>query len=103
MRAIQLILDPSLFDEDRYLTEKDFYDGLDDVRESNNFREIILEIIGFEHNNAIIVELSDATVDSSFPALRLTYSYEPSATGQDYEYVIFQGTRLEIHFNHMHR
>src|SRR5690625_2307043 len=103
LKAVQLILDPSLSDEDRYLTETDFFDVLDDPMGNNEIIEIVLEIKGFEHNNAIVAEMSDATVEADPATLRLTYRYEPSANGQGYEYTIFQGTRREVPFNHRHR
>ena len=103
LRAIQLILDPSLSDEDRYLTETDFFDGLDDPMANNEIIEIVLEIRGFEHNNAIVAELCDATVSTDPATLRLTYRYAPSANGQGYEYSIFQGVRPDVPFNHTHR
>ena len=42
IRALQLILDPSLSDEDRMLSESDFYDSLENPMENN--QEILIQI-----------------------------------------------------------
>src|SRR5579875_2344400 len=65
LRAIQLILDPKLSDEDRYLNESDFYDGLDNPMRNGEKVEIIIEIQGYEHNKTVLSMLSDATVSDN--------------------------------------
>ena len=42
LRALQLILDPNLSDEDRRLEESDFFDRLEDPMENNE--EILIEV-----------------------------------------------------------
>lgn len=106
LRAIQLILDPSLSDEDRYLTESDFFDGLENPMENRQDIEIIIEIRGYEHNKNILSVLSDATVSDAPPTLRLTYRYYPVEKEDgtvDYEYIIFQGVNPNNLFKHNHR
>ncbi|WP_041638839.1 ATP-dependent nuclease [Anoxybacillus flavithermus] len=106
LRAIQLILDPTLSDEDRYLTESDFFDGLENPMENGEDIEIIIEIRGYEHNKNILSVLSDATISDDPPTLRLTYRYYPIEKEdgtKDYEYIIFQGINPDNLFKHSHR
>ena len=46
LRAIQLILDPKLTDEDRHLNDTDFYDDIIDPMENDEIIEIIIEVTG---------------------------------------------------------
>jgi putative ATP-dependent endonuclease of OLD family len=107
IRAIQLILDPTLSDEDRYLTESDFFNGLENPMENGEEIEITIEIRGYEHNKNIMAVLSDATVSDTPPTLRLTYLYFPAVEKEDgtkeYEYVIYQGVNPDNLFKHNHR
>lgn len=103
LRAIQLILDPKLTDEDRYLKNTDFYDGLDEPMKKGEIIEIIIEVRGYDHNQTILSMLSDATISVDPPTLRLTYRYFPSPETNDYTYTIFQGERPEVSFAHTHR
>ncbi|GLH63813.1 AAA family ATPase [Parageobacillus sp. G301] len=106
LKAIQLILDPTLSDEDRYLTESDFYEGIENPMEKGEEIEIVIEIRGFEHNKNILSVLSDATVSDDPPTLRLTYRYYPVEKEdgtKDYEYIIFQGDKPDKIFKHSHR
>ncbi|ADU31292.1 ATP-dependent nuclease [Evansella cellulosilytica] len=106
LRAIQIILDPKLSDEDRYLNESDFFDGLVDPMKNGDEIEIIIEIKGFEHNKSLLSMLADATIRASEPVIRLTYHYFPvtNINGKyEYEYTIFQGEKTEVAFNHSHR
>ncbi len=106
LRAIQLILDPNLSDEDRYLVETDFYDGLDSPLETGEEVEITIDIRGYSHNRVLLATLSDATVSDSPPTLRFTYHYyaiqNPDGTYK-YEYRIYQGKQEDIAFTHYHR
>ncbi len=106
IKAIQLILDPKLSDEDRYLSESDFHDSLAKPMETGEEIEIVIEIKGFEHNQNILSILSDATVSDEPPTLRLTYRYYPilKADGTyEYQYSIYQGNNQDIEFTHLQR
>ncbi|MBM6617295.1 ATP-dependent nuclease [Bacillus suaedaesalsae] len=106
IKAIQLILDPKLSDEDRFLSESDFHDSLDRPMETGEEIEIIIEIKGFEHNQNILSILSDATVSDEPPTLRLTYRFYPITRADgtyDYQYTIYQGENQEVEFTHLHR
>lgn len=106
LRAIQLILDPKLSDDDRYLVETDFYDGLNSPLETGENVEITIDIRGYSHNRTILAALSDATVSNDPPTLRLTYNYfatqSPDGTYK-YEYRIYQGNKKDVAFTHYHR
>lgn len=106
LRAIQLILDPKLSDEDRYLVETDFYDGLESPMETGEEIEITIEIRGHSHNRVLLAALSDATVSIDPPTLRFTYHYFPTQNQNGtykYEYRIYQGNQENIAFTHYHR
>ena len=62
LRALQLILDPTLSDEDRMLQESDFNDLL--VNPMENKEEIVIEIYvdNYSNNKTILTVFQDATV-----------------------------------------
>lgn len=106
LRAIQLILDPKLSDDDRFLNEGDFHEGL--MSPMDNGEEILvsIDISGFEHNKTILATLSDATLADKPATLRLTYQYYPATRSDntyEYQYRIFQGNKKDVPFNHFHR
>lgn len=95
LRALQLILDPTLSEDDRFLDEGDFYDGLDDPIE--NGEEISISIYIDDYNQAknVLCQLSDATVDGNGEKLlKITYKYfqDISSNGKTrYRYIVFKG------------
>lgn len=106
IRALQLILDPQLSDEDRNLQESDFNEQLIDPMINDETIEIVIEIRGYEHNRNILAVLSDATVSKAPHTLRLTYKYYPipRADGTNaYEYKIFQGDDENQVFSYQQR
>ena len=62
IRALQLILDPTLSDEDRMLSESDFNDSLKNPMDNNQEILIQIYISNYRSNVAIMTVLSDATV-----------------------------------------
>ncbi|EIW2104772.1 AAA family ATPase, partial [Enterococcus faecalis] len=60
IRAIQLILDPSLSEEERYLNETDFFEGLESPFENNETIEIEIELRNYENNLKLLTILSGA-------------------------------------------
>src|SRR5699024_11938821 len=73
LRAIQLILDPKLTEEDRYFNETDFYDDIIDPMENGEIVEIVLEVLEYDYNENVLSMLSDSTISIDQPYLRLTY------------------------------
>jgi putative ATP-dependent endonuclease of OLD family len=106
IKALQLILDPQLSDDDRNLQESDFNEQLIDPMINGEIIEIVVEIRGYEHNRNILAVLSDATVSTSPHTLRLNYKYYPipRADGSNaYEYKIFQGNDENQSFTYKQR
>lgn len=107
LRAIQLILDPTLSDQDRYLEETDFYNGLQSPIENGETIEIVIEVQRFSHNKNLLCQLSDATIKTNPDTLRLTYRYYPRVREdgaiENYSYKIFKGDNEDNEFTHSDR
>lgn len=96
LRALQLILDPTLADEDRYLDESDFFDGLEKPMENKEEIVIKIYISNYSNNKTILATLSDATVkeEDDEEKLLITYKFFPqddSKGGVEYQFTIFKG------------
>lgn len=96
LRAIQLILDPTLSDEDRMLQESDFNDSIDNPME--NKKEILIEVYidNFEQNKTILTVFQDASVKTKEgkEVLKFTYRFFPyidDAGNVEYQYNIYKG------------
>ncbi|SHN50687.1 AAA family ATPase [Desulfitobacterium chlororespirans] len=107
LRAMQLILDPSLSDEDRRLEESDFFDGLESPMENNQEILIELYIDNYSHIKNVLCQLSDATVDlDGRKVLKLSYKFFPQedASGKvNYTYIIYKGDDETDFFTHEDR
>lgn len=98
LRAIQLILDPSLSERDRRLGPEHFWDGLGD-RKIGKIVEVSIELTEPFNDPRLLRYLADSVVDVGPPLVaRLTYRYRPKpdlgrlpTSVADYEYVIFGG------------
>lgn len=102
IKAIQLILDPNLSEEDRFLEESDFNDSIESPMVSKATIEISIEIQGFEHNKSFLSMFASASVDSTLPTLRFTYVFK-MIDDERYGYYIYQGENEENTFTHNHR
>lgn len=96
LKALQLILDPTLSDEDRMLEESDFNDTL--VNPMENKEEIVIEVYieNYSNNKTILTVFQDATVknEKGKEVLKLTYRFFPYidyAGNIEYQYNIFKG------------
>ena len=96
LKALQLILDPTLSDEDRMLQESDFNDTL--VNPMDNKEEIVVEIYidNYSNNKTILTVFQDATVknEEGKEILKLSYRFFPyvdDAGNIEYQYNIFKG------------
>ena len=96
LKALQLILDPTLSDEDRMLEESDFNDTL--VNPIENKEEIVIEVYieNYSNNKTILTVFQDATVknEKGKEVLKLTYRFFPyidDAGNIEYQYNIFKG------------
>ena len=96
LKALQLILDPTLSDEDRMLQETDFNDTL--VNPMENKEEITIEIYidNYSNNKTILAVFQDATVknEEDKEVLKFTYRFFPyvdNLGNTEYQYNIFKG------------
>lgn len=96
LKALQLILDPTLSDEDRMLQESDFNDTL--VNPMENKKEIVIEIYidNYSNNKTILTVFQDATVknEEGKEVLKFTYRFFPyvdDAGNIEYQFNIFKG------------
>lgn len=107
LRALQLILDPNLSDEDRRLEESDFFDRLEDPMENNE--EILIEVYidNYSHIKNVICQLSDSTVNlDGRKVLKLSYKFFPqedTAGKVNYTYIIYKGDDETNPFTHEDR
>lgn len=95
IRALQLVLDPSLSDEDRRLDASDFNEILVDPMENNEEIRISVYISNYKNNKAVLTMLQGATVlEDGEETLCITYRFFPHIDdigNKEYEYVIFMG------------
>jgi putative ATP-dependent endonuclease of the OLD family len=100
LRALRLVLDPTLPDRDRQLGLEYFWDGLGDSKLGATVR-VVVEFTDFEDDDNLLAVLGGSLVDTETPVVaRLTYLYRPKAalegaapqTLADYEFLVFGGT-----------
>ena len=107
LRAIQLILDPSLLENDRKLTNSDFHDGIEDAKKNGEVIRITLEIQGYEQNEQLIVMLSDGEISDNPATISITYEFGPVRDEEEnileYQYEIYLGTNPENKFGYKQR
>jgi len=111
VRALQLVLDPSLSDRDRQLGFEHFWDGLGDNKLGATV-EVAVELTDFDGNANLVATLADCIVAVGPPTVaRITYCFRPKASLAgtvprsliDYEYVIFGGTDENNAFTSLQR
>lgn len=95
VRALQILLDPSLSERDRQLNLDHFWDGLGENKLGETV-EIAVELTDFTNDPRLMAHLNDCVVDPGPPMVaRLNYRFQPKANlGRtpeslaDYEYII---------------
>jgi putative ATP-dependent endonuclease of OLD family len=97
LRALRLVLDPSLSDSQRILRTEDFSDHLQ-TPFSGNVVEVKVFLRGFEGNTGAKSVLADCIVESDPLTACLTYQFRPrvgtsagSLSESEYEFVVFGG------------
>lgn len=99
LRALRLVLDPTLPDRDRQLGLEHFWDGLGDAKLGATVK-VVVEFTDFEDNDNLLTVLGGSLVDTEPPVVaRLTYMYRPKValggvapkTLADYEFLVFGG------------
>ncbi len=107
LRALQLVLDPGLSEEDRYLEENDFFNGIEDPMGNKEIIEIKIYISNYKTNNTILAQFSDATIrEDGEEKLLITYRYFPLEKGNgevEYQYIIFKGEKEQNRFTYEDR
>lgn len=103
--ALQLILDPTLSDQDRMLKEDDFYEEIEDPFKNGEEIYISIEIDNYEHNKNILSQISGATVkdDEGNLKLKITYKFRPAGKNNKYEYIIYKGDNEKRLFTYKDR
>lgn len=108
IKALQLILDPTLSDEDRMLSESDFNDSLDNPMD--NDQEILIQIYisNYRNNMAVMTVLSDATVldANGNEVLLLSYKFFPYVDEfgkKEYQYEVYMKDDLSRKFGSRER
>lgn len=94
LKALQLILDPSLSEDDRCLEETDFFDCLEKPMEHGEEIVISIYIDGYSDAKNVLCQLTDATVNvGEKKLLKLTYKFYPDKLSNGrvkYRYIIFK-------------
>lgn len=94
LRALQLVLDPTLSDEDRMLEESDFNDLIENPLDNHEEIRIDIYISDYKNNKTVLAVLQDATVENinGEEELLITYKFAPyvdSLGNVSYQYSIF--------------
>lgn len=94
LRALRMILDPSLPDSARQLRTEDFWDGIErPIPESAKIR-IVVDLKGFDDNDDQLASLADFLVEGEPMVARLTYEFRRSSSRpEDYEFLLYGGDR----------
>jgi putative ATP-dependent endonuclease of the OLD family len=107
IRAIQLILDPSLSDNERRLSKNDFHDSIDKPTENGVEIFIAIEIRNYENVLQLVAGLRDAVISDIPPTLRFEYYYRPlrdeNGVITGYGYEIYKGNSKTSLFTHQNR
>jgi putative ATP-dependent endonuclease of the OLD family len=107
LRALQLILDKSFSDTDRELIPEDFHDSLEVPMEQGLEILISIEIRGYEHNQKLMAQFTDAVISDEPPTLKFTYKYYPNFDQNknilNYKYLIFKGNNENYRFTNEDR
>lgn len=107
LRAIQLVLDPSFSDSDRWLSTSDFHDSIEKPMENGEVIEIALELKGYEKNAQLLVKFQDAVISDNPPTLRLAYKFGPLKDDEGrisgYQYITYLGNNEQYTLTPSHR
>jgi len=108
LRALQLILDPSLSDEDRMLDESDFNDTLTDPMDNDEEIQIDIYISNYKTNKTVLTVLQGATVKDADgdEILQITYKFFPhyhENGNKEYEFNIYKANDEEKKFGSYER
>ncbi len=97
INALRLVLDPSLPDTERYLEERDFWNGLSSPMQNKKEIIVSVEFQGFLDNDSMLCILGDFLISED--TARVTYRYFPN-NRNEYEFIIFGGLEGENNFDY---
>ena len=107
LRAIQLVLDPSFSDNDRWLSASDFHDSIEKPMENGEVIEVALELQGYEKNPQLVAKFQDAVISDDPATLRLVYRFEPLKDDEErifeYQHITFLGANKQNVLTSVHR
>lgn len=105
--ALRLILDPSLPDSMRQLSQTDFWDGLARPLSVTDYIQVSVDITDFEDDENTLAILADHLIIPAPMTARLTYEFRPipslassPVNDNDYEFLIYGGDRPENRVNY---
>lgn len=102
IRALQLILDPKLTEEDRMLDEKDFYCGINSPIKNGESITISIFISDFNEDMTFLSQFSDSKViENKKEYCKITYEYK--AMDGKYTYIIYKGNETYNSFTYQDR
>lgn len=103
--ALQLILDPTLSEQDRMLNESDFYEGIEEPFKNKKVIRIMIQIANYQHNKNILSQITDGTIidENGEEKLQITYKFRPTNKNNKYEYIIYKGNKEENSFTYKDR
>lgn len=94
LRALQLVLDPSMPDRTRQLDHDDFWTGCTEPLAGDEI-EIVVELTGYQDDRRVKAALADCSVNPSPLTARLTYRFFPQRGPNDeileYTWTIYGG------------
>lgn len=107
IRAIQLVLDRNMNDNDRQLDKNDFHDSLEEPMISGQEIEIGLYIRGYDHHKQLKAQFVDAVVQTEPPTIFFKYKFFPrintSGAIVDYVFGLYKGPSEDVPFTHEDR
>jgi putative ATP-dependent endonuclease of OLD family len=97
LRALRLVLDPSLPDSARMLRPEDFWDGIPRPISTTTKIIITLDLEGFDENDEHLASLADFLVQAEPMVARLTYEFrcESAEKSKSFDFVVYGGDREE--------
>lgn len=95
LRALRMVLDPSLPDSARLLRPEDFWDGIPRPIPRKTKILVSIDLQGFDDNDQQLASLADFLVQAEPMVARLTYEFRrgQGRNAKDFEFVVYGGDR----------
>lgn len=95
LRALRLVLDPSLPDSLRELRPEDFWDGIPRPIPEGTRVRVAIDLQGFDDNDEQLASLADFLVQAEPMVARLTYECRRGPDSRVFEILLYGGDREE--------